>query len=223
MMPIAEFKARMDSLIRDAYTELSGTIRKERARYSAFLVRLAEKVGPGGEADSPYITMISYGPELLHGQCTGGSDPTECTDLEGWLAQAVALAEENGVPLVYGPSANLIASEFEPGVSYQVNCDRVANLAAMLRPGDIWFVRPFQFQGVCHHDMQCFHDLTAETVDAVAHGGQDARLVAGRRGRPGLRARRLEPEPERQRIALAAQQAVLVVEPVGRRRLPGQL
>lgn len=115
------------------------------------LERLSSKVANHVGAGSP-VNVAIYVPEWPdygdYGQPGSGVDPEEVEQLEAYLTDAVAMAQDHGVALAYGPSTALVSSEWVWGQSYTLDGDVIAGLAALLRPGDLWIIRPMQMQFV---------------------------------------------------------------------------
>ncbi len=96
------------------------------------------------------INLAIYVPEWTdygdYGQPGSGVTITETTQLQAYLEEAIEVAAESQVTLAYGPATALVASDWEWGHSYSLDGELISELASVLRPGDLWIIRPMQMQ-----------------------------------------------------------------------------
>lgn len=110
---------------------------------------------------------VAYGPEGTAGVPEAETDPAL---MPSYAEELVGFAGDHGLRVVYGPSTELLALEWDWGYTYTLNSELIINLASLLPDDAVWFVRPFQFQLIYADDPDGFRAAVDELVGYIHQG-----------------------------------------------------
>lgn len=121
--------------------------------------------------------VLIYVPEA---NSTAGNVPVEETIyLENYLAQFVDVTTQNGYIPVYGPGLSLVSDPdtWRYGAAYDLQVERIGDLAGMLPDNSFWILRMNTPEHMYRDDAPAFGEAVREYVEAVKAGNPTLKIV----------------------------------------------
>ena len=118
--------------------------------------------------------VVVYVPE---GTGTSDTPIDETVNLTLYLDSLVGMGATYGYDVVYGPSLELLSTDWQYGKSYDLRNAMVTHLAQRLPDGSFWILRLFTPELIYRNDLPGFRAAVQEIVTAIHAGNPSIRVI----------------------------------------------